>query len=86
VTKVRFPKYIQEAFIKSANYHQKARHTQSIFENWISENYGEEVIEHDGVRDTIIDAIEQSNNPYEAMERIKEIIETEYSIQGGDTK
>lgn len=72
---VKIPKHIQNAMNKSAQYHQKARDHQSIFETWIEVNYGEEVLCDDGIRDTIIDAIEQSNNHGEAVSKISTMIE-----------
>jgi len=72
-----FPKYVQNAFIQAAKFHEKSRKYQNEFEDWIKKNYGEKAILDDGVRDAIIDCVEQSNDPETAMEDIKEVIEEE---------
>lgn len=72
---VKIPKYVQDAIKKSANYHAEARRQQGIFEKWIQEKYGLEILENDSIRDTIIDCVEQSYNPNEAIEMIVNIIE-----------
>lgn len=72
-----FPQYIKDAVIASAKYHEKARAKQKIIEEWIEDNYGEEAINHDGIRDTLIDCVEQCNNPETAIKRIRSILENE---------
>lgn len=74
------PKYIIEAIKKSAKYHKKAREQQKVFETWIQENFGEDAINDDGIRDAIIDRIEQSNDPEGAIENIVNILD-EYKIE-----
>lgn len=72
------PAYIKDAIIVSARYHAKAREKQRIVERWIEEKYGEDGVNDDSMRDILIDCVEQSNNPVEAIRSIESMLETKF--------
>lgn len=57
--------------------------TTRHFETWITKNFGEDVIESDGIRDMIIDGIEQTNNAEWAIKRTHGIARS-IQIMNGD--
>lgn len=59
------PKKVQEAIRKAAHYHEIARKHQAVIEAWL-EKIGKQ--EDDSFRDVLIDTVEQTNNPDDAIE------------------
>ncbi|OPH61811.1 hypothetical protein BC351_00800 [Paenibacillus ferrarius] len=61
------PNEIQEAIKNSAKYHEKAKEQHAVLKTWIQNNFGESAIDDDIIRDTIVNLIEQANDPLGAI-------------------
>ncbi|MFD1707680.1 MULTISPECIES: hypothetical protein [Siminovitchia] len=68
---MKLPKHVKEALAKSADNYQVARKQQLIFQEWVEKNFGEEAINHDNVRDAIVNWVEQTNNPHIAIKQLE---------------
>ncbi|RXZ78002.1 hypothetical protein EBB07_28495 [Paenibacillaceae bacterium] len=71
----KIPEHIQKSIEQAAEHYAKANEQLILIKSWMEDMYGEVAINDNGIRDTIVTYIEQSNNPQKAIENLSVLLD-----------